>query len=86
MEYEIVIDRSAAKYLGTQDETTRKRILQAMEGLRRDPPEGDIKKMQGTIGLYRLRVGTYRVLFSIDKNERVVYVDLIGPRGNIYKK
>ncbi|MCI4398923.1 MAG: hypothetical protein JHC37_00035, partial [Campylobacteraceae bacterium] len=41
----------------------------------------DIKKLQGTDGHYRLRVGRYRFLFTII----LVYFYDIGSRGDIYK-
>ena len=46
------------------------------------PLEGDIKKMQGVSG-YRLRVGTYRILFDV--NGLIVDIIDIGNRGQIYK-
>ncbi|MEQ9346703.1 MAG: type II toxin-antitoxin system RelE/ParE family toxin [Thalassospira sp.] len=46
-------------------------------------PELDIKKMQGEKGYFRLRVGTYRILYTEDG----VILDIrdIGPRGSIYR-
>lgn len=46
-------------------------------------PELDIKKMKGEKGYFRLRVGTYRILFTEDG----VILDIrdIGPRGSIYR-
>lgn len=46
------------------------------------PLEGDIKKLQGTIG-YRLRVGDYHVLFNV--NGIIIDIIKIGNRGEIYK-
>ena len=36
-------------------------------------------------GYYRLRVGNVRVIFWIDKDENIISVDHIGPRGDVYK-
>ena len=46
-------------------------------------PDLDIKKMQGEPGTYRLRVGTYRVIFSEDGV--ILLIENIGPRGSIYR-
>ena len=46
------------------------------------PFEGDIKKLQGVNG-YRLRVGTFRVLFDV--NGIIIDIIDIGNRGQIYK-
>ncbi|MFZ5596502.1 MAG: type II toxin-antitoxin system RelE family toxin [Bacillota bacterium] len=49
------------------------------------PPIGDIKPMKGYAGLYRLRLGTIRILFRIDQQEKVIYIEAIGSRGDVYK-
>ena len=53
-----------------------------------DPPEGDIKEMQGfSDGRLRLRVGSFRVIYRYtDEGEiKVLLVMEIGNRGDIYK-
>ena len=37
-------------------------------------------------GYKRFRVGKIRVIFSISEDEKTIYVDYIGARGDIYKK
>ena len=43
----------------------------------------DIKPVIGEKGIYRLRIGKYRVLFMII--QETLLVTKIGPRGDIYK-
>ena len=43
----------------------------------------DIKKLTDKGPYYRLRLGRYRALFRIDKE--TIYVEDIGPRGEIYQ-
>ena len=76
---EIHYCKPAIKFLKRQDKPTQKRLITAIERL---PYEGDIKKLQGTDG-YRLRVGTYRVLFDV--NGLILDIIDIGNRGQIYK-
>lgn len=48
--------------------------------------ELDIKKMKGDWeGFYRLRIGSIRVIFSVDLNRAEVEVYTIGTRGDVYK-
>lgn len=42
--------------------------------------------MQGHENLWRLRVGGYRILYTVDNGKCVVYVIDAGNRGEIYKK
>ena len=80
MAYNPQYSRSAEKYLDSQTNDVRKRIMDAVDKL----PEGDVRKLQGRTG-YRLTVGGFRVLFDyLDDN--IIDVVAIGPRGDIYKK
>ena len=36
-------------------------------------------------GYYRIRIGNVRVIFWIDQQEATIYIDHIGPRGDVYK-
>lgn len=78
----VVLSPKAAKYLKRLNQPIKGRIIEALEDLAKEPPEGDIRAMAGRDG-YRLRIGGYRALFDIMENEIVVYE--IGPRGQIYK-
>jgi mRNA interferase RelE/StbE len=83
--YKVELRRPAAKFLAKQDRATQRRIIQALEGLQKVPPEGDIKPMKGHPGLYRLRIGTYRAVYEVDHSKQIVYVRVIGNRGDVYK-
>lgn len=84
----IVYSKSAIKFLAKLDQKSVARIRDAIEGLTHNPPDGDIKPMQGYAdGRKRLRVGTWRVIYRIDAAEQleILFVIDIGNRGDIYK-
>jgi mRNA interferase RelE/StbE len=87
MNYEIELSSDSEKYLYKLDKPTRTRIIDNLNILSQNPrdPELDIKKMQGRINLYRLRVGSYRVLYKIEDNKLLIYVVRVGSRGDVYK-
>ena len=70
------------KFLAKQPKPQQERLLRAIYKL---PDEGDIKAMAGHDDLYRLRVGTYRVLFTIENAILTVRMLQIGNRGDVYK-
>lgn len=82
MKYQIVIDKPALKFLQKQSPDQRERLLKAIYKL---PELGDIKPMSGHENLFRLRVGTYRVIYTIENNILTVRVLTIGNRGDVYK-
>lgn len=83
--YQLRAAKRVSRFLAKLDTKTRTRLIVAVEGLQQFPPVGDIKPLKGRKGLYRLRFGDIRVIFSIDHKERVVYIADIGHRGDIYK-
>lgn len=76
---EIEYSKQAEKFLKRQDADTRDRIRNAIRNL----PAGDVKRLQGRNG-YRLRVGSYRVIF--DNDGHVLYIERIDNRGQVYKE
>ena len=78
----VVVEKKAAKYLESLDTVMRHRINEALNDLAKEPPSGDIVKLQGEDG-YRRRVGDYRIVFDVTEAEVIVYK--IAPRGQVYK-
>lgn len=81
-DYRITFEKAAVKFLKKQDRPQQERLLRAINKL---PYEGDIKHLQGYDRLYRLRVGGYRVLFSKDTEVKIVNIQNIDNRGQVYK-
>ena len=75
----IKYSKQAVRFLKKQDTVTKKRILLAIKTL----PKGDIKKLKGEENKFRLRVGSYRIIF--DRMGNLLYIEKIGSRGEIYK-
>lgn len=76
----IEYSRDAAKAIQRMDGKAKRRVKEAVEGI----PCGDIKPIKGNRGLYRLRVGVMRIIFSYIDGD-VVLVEKAGYRGDIYK-
>jgi mRNA-degrading endonuclease RelE of RelBE toxin-antitoxin system len=73
--------KKAAKFLESQNDKTFFRITSAIERL----PNGDVIKMKGyTNPTYRLTVGSFRIIFTRDKD--AVSVIKIDNRGQVYKQ
>jgi mRNA-degrading endonuclease RelE of RelBE toxin-antitoxin system len=86
----IVFHRRAARYLGRmpRDRAVQVRdALREVAGLANIADHPDIKRMSGQMaGWSRLRVGSYRAILQVTVIEidEVLYVDALGPRGDIY--
>jgi mRNA interferase RelE/StbE len=85
---QIVFRRAAEKALDRLPAARRRQIVGRIERLAPDPASRslDIRPLEGAVGLFRLRVGDYRVLFSIDEAADMVTIELIRGRGDVYKR
>ena len=79
----VKLSNRVKKQLDRFDAAKRSQILKNMRKLRKDPPEGDIKKITGGIADYRLRLGDYRIFFN-NLGDKIV-VERILTRGHAYK-
>ena len=81
--YKIIIKKPAKKFIDKLPKNEKVRIVKAIEEL----PDGkDIKRLKGHEGLYRLRVGDYRVIYTVDNGEFIIIIIDVGNRGQIYNK
>ena len=81
MTYKIMIRPKAQKFIEKQELSQRLRIYKAIYDL----PNGDVKKLAGRKDDYRLRVGNYRIIYTINKNELIILVTKADNRGQVYK-
>ena len=75
---------SAEKQLARIPNPDKGRILAAIAALEEDIEGRDIRPLSGRTD-YRLRVGKWRVLMDVDDENRAIYINRVGPRGDIYK-
>ncbi|MCL2198936.1 MAG: type II toxin-antitoxin system RelE/ParE family toxin [Defluviitaleaceae bacterium] len=77
---EIKYSKQSVKAINRMDSARKRLIKEAIERL----PKGDTKQIKSSaITVYRLRVGGWRVLYSMDAD--TIYVEKIVPRGDFYK-
>jgi mRNA-degrading endonuclease RelE of RelBE toxin-antitoxin system len=72
MRYRLEISDEALEALRALPRELRRRIGQKIDALQTDL-QGDVKKLGGQEGRYRLRVGSNRVLFSLEKDTIIVH-------------
>lgn len=84
--YSVVTTKSFDKRLGGLPVNLQKRILAKILEVAADPyaPRNTLAKLQGTDG-YRLRVGDWRIIYTLEDERLVMLVLEIDSRGGIYK-
>jgi len=84
--FSIEYSKVARKALKTMPRTTARLIIEKIEALSADPmaPNNNVKKLTNHPG-YRLRIGDWRVVYSIHEQALLIVVVRIAPRGDVYQ-
>lgn len=82
--YDVQVGKAASKLLGKLDPPVQKRLVEAMGALSTDPRPAGVKAIKGHPGLLRLRVGNYRVVYTVTDAELLVLVVHLGHRRDVY--
>ncbi len=84
--YRVLIKSSAAKEIEAVDrKKDRQRTVARIQALADDPRPAGCEKLAGEQDRYRIRVGRYRVIYSIEDEELVVIVVRVGHRKDVYR-
>lgn len=84
-EYRIELRPAAARALRKLDPQVRHRIQGAIALLAQDPRPPGARALQGRPGL-RVRVGDYRIIYTVDNDVLLVVVVRLGHRRDIYDR
>ena len=87
-EYKVLAHRRVLKFLKSlRDERLKARLKEALAELQNYPialRRLDVEKLEGLKRAYRIRVGEYRIIFLVDKEDKTIYITHIGRRESIY--
>jgi mRNA interferase RelE/StbE len=81
--YSIRIKKSAEKEMDRLSAVAFKRVAAALLSLESDPRPRGYRKLRGS-EQYRIRVGDYRVLYTIADEARLVEIVAVGHRRDVY--
>jgi mRNA interferase RelE/StbE len=85
--YVLKYRRQARNYLARLPIKIKSRIVDTLHEIKENPddPNLDVDKLKGKSG-YRLRVGQYRIIYTRHRDQLIIEVVKIRPRGDIYKR
>lgn len=82
--YKIIFSRTASKELADLPAQAVNRIIPAIKKLGNDPRPVGCKKLKGESNAWRVRIGDYRVVYSIDDVIRIIDIRSVGHRKDVY--
>lgn len=83
--YEIEISSSAERQLRKLPRKEQERIVQAILPLAQEPLPRGSRKLSGYEDVFRIRVGRYRILYSVSGKKLVIIILKIGHRREVYR-
>jgi mRNA interferase RelE/StbE len=85
--YEIRLSNRATKDLDKLNRDTQRRMVRRLEAIGEAPWDGRLSEPLTNQGeLRKSRVGGWRIIFSVDDENKVVNVVMIERRGQVYKR
>ncbi len=84
-DYRVTIARSASKEIESLSIGGLNRVFPKVEALAQNPRPYGSRKLIGETSLWRIRIGDYRVIYSIDDNAGVVDVVAVRHRKDAYR-
>jgi len=85
MTYRIELTKAAVRDLKSVPKPMLMRLDSCILGLADDPLPPGVKKLRNENALYRVRVGDYRIIYSIEQDILTILVIRIGHRREVYR-
>jgi len=85
MVFEIVYDKQPQRFLKNAEKHIAERIIDKIDWLlKENPVPHDAKTIVGHHGVFRIRIGDYRALYSVHYQEKKIIIIALDKRGKIF--
>jgi mRNA interferase RelE/StbE len=85
MEYQVIFAASALQELRALSWDIKIRLKAKVDALKKNARPSGVRKIQGRESLYRLRIGSYRLVYEIDDQKRIIRVIRVRHRRDAYR-
>lgn len=83
--YRIEVSATAEKQIRRLGRDDQLRVLRTIRDLGVEPQPRGCRKLRGYEDVFRVRVGTFRVLYSVEPERILVIILKVGHRKDIYR-
>ena len=84
--YAVFLKPAAERALKKIASPTLRRIARAIDNLGTNPRPSGVTALQGEPGLLRIRVGDYRIIYTVRDDVLTALVVTVGHRRDVYKR
>jgi len=83
--YKIEVSSTAERQLKKLGQEDQRRLVKAMLFLGNDPYPKGSRKLSGYDDVFRIRVGEFRILYSVSGKRLIIIILKIGQRKDVYR-
>lgn len=83
--WKVILDRASQRTFRRLPRDLQRRLGQAIQSLAINPRPPGCRKLVGYDDLWRIRVGSWRIIYHLDENQSIVTVIRIAPRSSAYR-
>jgi len=84
--FKIELKPKAQKFIKSQPKNIQKQLIKRIESLSANPYPSNCKMLHSKEKLFRIRSGSYRIIYQVQHEKLLIIIALIGHRGSIYDK
>ncbi|MCP8308370.1 MAG: type II toxin-antitoxin system RelE/ParE family toxin [archaeon] len=83
--FKVILHRKAISEIRSLPDKDKERILDAIKNMESNPFSGDVKPIRALRGVFRRRIGDYRIAFTINFEASEVIVLKVSKREKFYE-
>jgi mRNA interferase RelE/StbE len=84
--YKVIFKPSVQKDLRSLPQSVVARVFKVIEALKDEPIPRKSIKLAGAEQLYRTRIGNYRVIYGVDKDNKQILIHYVRHRQDVYRQ
>ena len=82
--YYASLSKQAEKFIKKAEKELAKRLIDKIEKLETEPVPQDAKTIKGSNKTFRVRIGKYRILYTINHEQKEILIAKIDHREQVY--
>lgn len=85
--YRVVLTKKTVKDLERAPRYIKNRVVEAIDALQESfapVKRYDVKRLRGMEGIFRIRIGDWRIIYEVRRKEALIVVHRVAPRGKAY--
>lgn len=86
MPYAVRYLAAARRGIGRLPEEVQRRIITHLDALEHNPLPPGALQLANQPHMFRIRIGDYRVIYSVDSHDQLIIVETIGHRKDVYRR